>query len=164
MEEILTIIIADDNELIANIMKSNIEKEDKYRVIGIAKDEREEKALIDKLEPDLVITDLKKNEKWVGLEIIKEYQKKQNSPIFFVVSASVYSSINEIRKMDIRYYLNKPYRSKQLFEILNDIYDEKKTKSMVKVQNCINTNESRNIFKKILKLIREKYYNYLKRI
>ena len=39
MEEILTIIIADDNELIANIMKSNIEKEDKYRVIGIAKDQ-----------------------------------------------------------------------------------------------------------------------------
>ena len=49
MKEILKIVIADDNENIVNAMKEKIEKNERYKVIGIANDENEEINLINKL-------------------------------------------------------------------------------------------------------------------
>ena len=60
MNEVLKIIIADDNQIAVDMIKRKIEENEKYKVIGIAKDEEEEIKLIKDIKPNLVITDIRK--------------------------------------------------------------------------------------------------------
>ena len=59
MEEKITIVISDDNEAITNFMKSYIENNNKYEIVGISSDAKTEIELIDKFKPNVVITDIK---------------------------------------------------------------------------------------------------------
>ncbi len=151
MKEILKIVIADDNENIVNAMKEKIEKNERYKVIGIANDENEEINLINKLRPNLVITDLKKKNNWCGLDIIKENENKEYKPIFCIVSASVHDYIKEIRNLEIKYYLNKPYDTEDLFRVLNHIYDDIYPKAIIEVKKEILKKDYDNFWNKIIK-------------
>ena len=96
MIDILNIIIADDNSILANMMKALIEKDERYKIVGIARNDDDEIKLIDDLIPDLVITDLRKDNKCTGLDIIKRYQKKEYNIEFFIISGSTSNSIKQI--------------------------------------------------------------------
>ena len=72
VEEILTIIVADDNAYMSDFMSKIIKEDSRFKFIGFAKDEKEEIELINSLKPNVVITDLKKGNKWTGIDIIKE--------------------------------------------------------------------------------------------
>lgn len=89
MKDKIKVLIADDYKPFAEILKRILEKYDKLQVIGIASDDKEEIEKINQLEPDVVITDMLKNKKYTGLEIIKEYSNKSNSPYFFVLSSEI---------------------------------------------------------------------------
>ena len=123
MKKILKILLADDNQEQVNFMKEIIEKNSQYEVIGIATTKDSEITLIDELKPDVVITDLRKQNEWIGLEIIKEYKTKEYNPIFFVVSASIVNYIEEMRSLEVRFCLTKPYDFKDLMKKLNEIYE-----------------------------------------
>lgn len=123
MKKILKILLADDNQEQVNFMKEIIEKNSQYEIIGIATTKDSEITLIDELKPDVVITDLRKQNEWIGLEIIKEYKNKEYSPIFFVVSASIVNYIEEMRNLEVRFCLPKPYDFKDLMKKLNEIYE-----------------------------------------
>ena len=43
--------------------------------------------MIENLKPEVVITDLVRNHKYTGLDIIKTYYNKSNGPEFLVISA-----------------------------------------------------------------------------
>ena len=43
--------------------------------------------MIEELRPEIVITDLMRNHKYTGLDIIKDYQNKEDAPEFLVISA-----------------------------------------------------------------------------
>lgn len=60
VEEILTIIVADDNAYMSDFMSKIIKEDSRFKFIGFAKDEKEEIELINSLKPNVVITDLKK--------------------------------------------------------------------------------------------------------
>ncbi len=135
MNEILTILIADDNYKIADITKKFIIQDKRFKVIAIAENENQEKHFIKKFKPDLVITDIKKKKGWTGLNIIKEFEEYEYKPIFFVVSGAASSEVKTIIELGISYYLNKPYQPEELMRILNDIYDEKYAKDILKVNN-----------------------------
>lgn len=155
MIDILNIIIADDNLILANLMKTLIEKNEKYRIVGIAKNEEEEIKLIDSLKPDLVITDLKKNGKWTGFDIIEKYRLRKSNVEFFIISAGAIGNIQQIENLNIKYYLNKPYSNIQLFEILERFYEIKYPKSILQVErSLVNINKKQSFFKRLIEKIK----------
>lgn len=158
MEETLSILIADDNIGIIDYIKVILESNSKFRIIGIAKDKKEEIDSIINFTPDVVITDLKKGNSWSGLDIIKEVQNNcEKVPIFFIISASAISYIDEMRKLNIRYYLNKPFNAEDVLRVLNRIYDDFFPKQIIEIneKNEIETNNY-NFFNKLRNLIKRK--------
>lgn len=150
MDEILKIVIADDNQILTEIIKKWIEKNKRYKIIGIANDEKEEIKLINKLKPDVVITDIRKKNGWTGLDIIENYINREYSPTFFIISAGVAHYINDIRKLKISHYLSKPFKEEDLNRILDYIYYEFYPKAMTNLQNDIIKKENRSFWERII--------------
>ena len=146
MNEVLKIIIADDNR--------KIEENEKYKVIGIAKDEEEEIKLIKDIKPNLVITDIRKKNGWTGLDIIKQFENEDNKPIFFVISGSTENYIEEIRTLQIKYYLNKPYNFDDITRILSYIYNDIYPMSIINCKSEITENKYMNFWNKIRKILK----------
>lgn len=150
MEDILEIVIADDNKLIADMIKKKIEDDKRCKVVGIANDEESEMLLIDKLKPNLVITDLRKKNGWTGINIIEKYQYCEYKPTFFIISASIVDYIETIRKLEIQYYLSKPYNEYDLMRIINDIYNDVYPKAIIELNNNIIKNDNRSFWNMII--------------
>lgn len=122
MNKKMKIVIADDNEEITKFMKMNIEQNEKYEVVGVC--QNRECQIIDELKPHLVITDLKKNGYWDGLELISRYKNTEYKPKFFVISASALVFHKELIEQGVAYYLNKPYSEEKFLKVLEVIYNE----------------------------------------
>lgn len=162
MEEILTIIVADDNAYMSDFMSKIIKEDSRFKFIGFAKDEKEEIELINSLKPNIVITDLKKGNKWTGIDIIKEVQDNNEiAPIFFVTSASIYYYYDKLKELKIRYFLNKPFDIEQVKEVLNRIYNDVFPKQIVELKENkkIETNNN-NFFNKLRRIIKNRIGHY----
>ena len=122
MKEKINLIIADTNNMIIDILKNYIKEDNRFNITGIANDEIEEVKLIELLKPDLIISNIKKNNGWTGINIIKKYQNEEYNPIIFIISGSIYDYIKEIESQNIQYFLNKPFKKEQLLNTLNEIY------------------------------------------
>lgn len=108
MIEKIKIIIADDNKPLCDFIKDFLESKDDIEILGIANTDEEEIRMIEDLKPDIVITDLMRNHKNTGLDIIKDYYGKDNSPEFLVISAG---DKNEIycENIDVAGFIKKPF-------------------------------------------------------
>lgn len=155
MEEILKVIIADDNLALVDFMKSSIEKDTRFKVVGIATNDEEEIELIEKEKPNVVITDLKRNDQYTGFNIIEKYKDEEYKPIFFIISAMAMCYIEDIRRLNIRYYLNKPFNNDRLLNKMNDIYEEVYPKRLILMQDTGVKFHRENFF--------ERFCNILKR-
>ena len=155
MEEIIKVIIADDNLALVDIMKESIEKDTRFKVVGIATNDKEEMELIEKEKPNVVITDLKRNDQYTGLHIIEKYKDEEYKPIFFIISAMAICYIEDIRRLNIRYYLNKPFSNDKLLEKMDEIYEEVYPKRMILMQDTEIKFHRENFF--------ERFRNILKR-
>lgn len=114
MNDKMKIIIADDNVHICEFTKKFLEKYEDVEIIGVANTDEEEVRMIEELKPEIVITDLMRNHKYTGLDIIKNYQNKKDAPQFLVVSAD--EERNVIRDgIKIAGYIKKPFSD---YEIL----------------------------------------------
>lgn len=155
MEEILKVIIADDNLALVDFMKSSIEKDTRFKVVGIATNDEEEIELIEKEKPNVVITDLKRNDQYTGFNIIEKYKDEEYKPIFFIISAMAMCYIEDIRRLNIRYYLDKPFNNDRLLNKMNDIYEEVYPKRLILMQDTGVKFHRENFF--------ERFCNILKR-
>jgi len=81
------VIIADDNVHICNFIADSLRKHNDIEILGIANTDEDEIKMIEELKPEIVITDLMRNHKYTGLDIIKDYYKKKSNIKFLVVSA-----------------------------------------------------------------------------
>lgn len=88
MAEKLKIIVAEDEELIRNVLINRIQKEEYLEIIGVAKDGKEELDLIKQSKPDLVITDITMPN-ITGIEVIEILNKENYNPTFIVMSGEV---------------------------------------------------------------------------
>lgn len=108
MNEKIKIIIADDNKHICMFMKDFLNKYEDIEILGIANTDEDEIHMIEELKPDIVITDLMRNHKYTGLDIIKDYQNRENAPEFLVISAD--EEINVLRGgVKVAGYIKKPF-------------------------------------------------------
>lgn len=155
MEDIVRILIADDNNVLVDFMKLYIEKDKRYEIIGVSSDSETEIKMIDDLKPDVVITDIRKKNEWTGIDIVRKYKDKEYCPIFFVVSASVFSYMSEIRELKIHYYISKPFNEENFMLRLDSIYNQIYPKEMIKKQKEITktTNSIIKFFKSLKKRI-----------
>ena len=81
------VIIADDNSHICKFIADSLGKHDDIEILGIANTDEDEIKMIEELKPEIVITDLVRNHKYTGLDIIKNYFEKKSPIKFLVVSA-----------------------------------------------------------------------------
>lgn len=157
MDEILKIIIADDNLALVDFMKASIEKDTRFKVVGIATNDKEEIDLIEREKPNVVITDLKRNNEYTGIDIIERYKNKEHKPIFFIISAmAMYYYIEDIRRLDIRYYLNKPFDNDRLLDKMNDIYEGVYPKRMILVQDMEIKFHRENFFDRFCNILKRR--------
>lgn len=108
MSEKIKIIIADDNVHICEFIRKFLEKYEDIEILGIANTDEDEVKMIEELKPEIVITDLMRNHKYTGLDIIKDYQNKKGAPEFLIISAD--EEINVIRNgLKVAGYIKKPF-------------------------------------------------------
>lgn len=115
----IKIIIADDNVHICKFIKEYLEKYNDIEILGIANNDDDEIKMIEELKPDIVITDLMRNHKYTGLDIIKKYFNDNNKVKFLVISADYKEDV--IRDgLEVAGYIKKPVDDYKI------IYDELK--------------------------------------
>ncbi len=108
MSEKIKIIIADDNVHICEFIRKFLEKYEDIEILGIANTDEDEVKMIEELKPEIVITDIMRNHKYTGLDIIKDYQNKKGAPEFLIISAD--EEINVIRNgLKVAGYIKKPF-------------------------------------------------------
>lgn len=157
MEEVLTILIADDNMYMKDMVALSIKNDARFKIIGVAENGEKEIELIKELKPNIVITDLKKGNNWCGLDIIKEIKaKSEYVSIFFIISASAYCYFQEIMKLGIRYVLNKPCDNNKILEKLDEIYNDVFPKKIMILQNNQIETDNRNFFNKLLHTLKKR--------
>lgn len=108
MDSKIRVLIADDNKEICMFISNFLKKKEDVEILGIANTDEDEIKMIDNLKPEIVITDLMRNHKNTGLDIIKNYFGKDNSPKFLVISAG---DKNEIycENIDVTGFIKKPF-------------------------------------------------------
>lgn len=82
----INIIIADDEMKTCEGIETMLKEYSYIKIIGIANTDDEEIRMIEELKPDVVVTDLMRKHQFTGLDIIKDYAEKENSPKFIIVS------------------------------------------------------------------------------
>ena len=103
----IKIIIADDNIHICKFTKEFLEKYEDIEILGIANSDEDEIRMIEELKPEIVITDLMRNHRYTGLDIIKSYFAKNKDVAFLVISADNKSDVIN-GGLEVAGYIKKP--------------------------------------------------------
>ena len=103
----IKIIIADDNKGVCDLLKKFLINYNDIEILGIANTDEKEIEMIENLKPDIVITDLVRNHKYTGLEIIKEYFLNKKGPEFLVISADEKRFVIN-NGLEVAGYIKKP--------------------------------------------------------
>lgn len=156
MDEVLKIVIADDNYALVEFMKRLLDKDKRFEVVGVATNDEEEINLIERNKPNVVITDLKREDEYTGLNVIEEISNKKYKPLFFIVSAMATSYIEEMRKLNIDYYLNKPFDDKTFIEKMNRIYDEIYPKRIIIIGDTKIKYHRNNFFERFCNILKKR--------
>ena len=139
MSEKIKIIIADDNVHFCKFIREYLEKYNDIEILGVANSDEDEIKMIEELKPEIVITDLMRNHRYTGLDIIKRYND-DNSKIKFLVISADYKKDVITDGLEVAGYIKKPFNDYKV------IYDELK-----RIKKGINESE----YKEWL----EKYHN-----
>ena len=135
----IKVIIADDNVHFCKFIREYLEKYNDIEILGVANSDEDEIKMIEELKPEIVITDLMRNHRYTGLDIIKRYND-DNSKIKFLVISADYKKDVITDGLEVAGYIQKPFNDYKV------IYDELK-----RIKKGINESE----YKEWL----EKYHN-----
>ena len=119
----LRTIIIDDEPLVIEGLNTMVDWQGHgFRVCGVAEDGEKGLEAIEKLQPDVVFTDVRMPG-MDGLSLVKQYINSHNKPIFFVILTG-FSEFDYIKKaMDLNVvdYLLKPIEPENVHRILDYI-------------------------------------------
>lgn len=121
------ILIVDDAAFTRNMLKNIMAKIEQIEVIGEASNGVEAISLYKKLSPDLVTMDLVMPEKG-GIEATEEILKINPKALIVVVSALGQEAlVLEAAKKGAKDFIQKPFKSEQILEVMERILKNKKT-------------------------------------
>lgn len=138
-KEIIRIIIADDNVSWCEAMKIYLEKFKEFEIVGMTSDAEEEIEMLKNLKADILLTDLKRNNEFIGMEIIKKcYEENllKNTKVLVETAGYYLQEINLLRNMGIHHILFKPFKLEKLKEELLAIQREDKNLLIVNNDIC----------------------------
>lgn len=120
------IIIADDNKTLAELLKTYIEKNSNYKVLGVATSSKQQIELTNGLDPDVIITDIeRKDEEISGLDFILDSENKNRKEKYIIVTASAKEEVlmknNFEMPSNVLEYIRKPFDFEKILTILNNI-------------------------------------------
>lgn len=146
------VIIADDNTVWCNSLKKYLEQNTDIEVVGITNDGEQQIAMIKTLKPDIVITDLKRENGISGIEVIKKCNEQNVGKVKFLVETGSYykDQMDLLKSMGIKHILYKPFVLDNIMEKIIEIQNEE-IKNLVSINNELS--EKR---KSILDIIRTK--------
>ena len=151
----IRMIIADDNFYWCETMRKYLQQFKEIEILGTTSDGEEQIEMITKLNPDIVITDLKRKTGISGLEVLKRCQEMQLTKTKFIVETATY--YNEQTKllinMGIKHILFKPYTFEDLKNEISAVKNEN-VKDLMIVKNDIEKKK-----KSIIDMIRQKLIN-----
>jgi len=121
------VLIVDDAQFTRNMLKNIIGKIEQIEVIGEASNGVEAISLYKKLNPDLVTMDLVMPEKG-GIEATEEILKINSKALIVVVSALGQEAlVLEAAKKGAKDFIQKPFKSEQIIEVMDRILKHKQT-------------------------------------
>ena len=128
MSRKIKVIIADDNVHFCKFIKNYLESYEDIEILGIANTDEDEIKMIEELKPEIVITDLMRNHKYTGLDIIKDYFNKKSKVEFLVISADFERDVIT-DELKVAGYIKKPFNDyeiiyKELKRIKREINDK----------------------------------------
>ena len=128
MSRKIKVIIADDNIHICKFIKDYLENYEDVEILGVANTDEDEIKMIEELKPEIVITDLMRNHKYTGLDIIKDYFNKKSKVEFLVISADFERDVIT-DGLKVAGYIKKPFNDyeiiyKELKRIKREINDK----------------------------------------
>ena len=101
------IIIVDDNKAFCESLSKFLKKYDDIEILEIGNTDQAEINMIENLNPEIVITDLMRNRRYTGLDIIKKYLKYKEHPQFLVISADRKEDVIK-EDLELSGYIKKP--------------------------------------------------------
>lgn len=129
MDRKIKIIIVDDNVYMCEILKKFLASYEDIDILGIANTDEDEIKMIEELNPEIVITDLMRNYKYTGLDIIKDCFIQNKNVEFLVISADNKEDLIN-NGLEVAGYIKKPVKNYE------DIYIElKRIKSELEKKN-----------------------------
>ena len=148
MNEEIRVIIADDNKTICKFMSDCLKKYHEIKILGIANTDEEEIQMREELKPQIVITDLMRNHEYTGLDIIKSYRNKKDSPQFLVVSADIKETVIK-DGLEVAGYIQKgiPFNYEEIVDELRRIKRELENKKYLEWDEKYHNLEILNIRK-----------------
>lgn len=128
MSRKIKVIIADDNVHFCKFIKDYLESYEDIEILSIANTDEDEIKMIEELKPEIVITDLMRNHKYTGLDIIKDYFNKKSKVEFLVISADFERDVIT-DELKVAGYIKKPFNDyeiiyKELKRIKREINDK----------------------------------------
>ena len=109
----MTTIIIEDEPLIAETIKTALEKEG-YTIVGMTDNGKEALFDIDQLQPDLILVDITLEGKMDGIEMVEHLKKKSDVPYIFLTSHSDDHTLERVKQTDPAGFIVKPFNEKTL--------------------------------------------------
>ena len=126
--EKLNVAIADDNEILLDLLEEIIKKDDELNVVGKARNGEEAYGIIKEKEPDVVLLDIVMP-KMDGLCVMNKVKKDtsiKKQPAFIMVSAIGQESITEDAfEMGANYYIMKPFDNEVIINRIKRTRDKR---------------------------------------
>ena len=127
----IKIIVADDNKIIAQLLKKYIIDNSEFNEIEIATSSKQQIELTYKLNPDIVISDIeRKGESISGLDIILNAEKENRKEKYIIITGSSKEEIliknNYDMPSNVLEFIRKPFDFYNIIKILNDYCKENK--------------------------------------
>ncbi len=117
----LTVIIVEDEPPIARFIKSVLEEMKGFKVVAVCEDAYDGLAEIEKINLDILVTDIQMPGK-NGLELIKEAKQKRPQVISVIISGfKIFEYAQEALKMSVYEYLLKPLDEEQIKNVFSSI-------------------------------------------
>ncbi len=126
--EKLNVAIADDNEILLDLLEEIIKSDDELNVVGKARNGEEAYGIIKNKEPDVVLLDIVMP-KMDGLCVMNKVKKDasiKKQPAFIMISAIGQESITEDAfEMGANYYIMKPFDNEVIINRIKRTRDKK---------------------------------------
>jgi two-component system, response regulator YesN len=129
------VLIADDEKNIRLGIQAMIRREYPAFETYLASDGMEALEIINKIEPEIVITDIKMPQ-MDGIQLIKEIQNNDKKPALVILSGyDDFSYAKEAIRNRVKDYLLKPVNRDELFKTMNTVIEELETSNKMTYQH-----------------------------